>query len=211
MEKLSEIANKGYDGFECAFDLSGNILYKNEIAGMLVKGNSFFEVVPEEEHGNLKELFQSIYKDGKSYERTHCFIPLSSGRHHVDYKKVPGEVISVAEGVILRIADETLRGIKEWELERLKIVLAGHPTTGLFVVDKAGLIVDYFLPNCKSNLGWEGDELIKKSLGSISGVERGSSFRLHKDGSRVRTEMVEGEITFSDGKKYVVYIDTYFR
>ena len=214
---IAEIIEGRFKGLVCAFDLDGKVLYGNDRVELILKGSSFFDVIPALERGRLIEMFSEVHRDGESLRSVTCFVPLTVGKHCIRDEKVRGELITFSKGLVLKIPEEVLLELMEMELEKLKVLLSHHPTTGLWITDETGFIVDILKGNCTRNLGWDEEEIVGKHISSLviklhEGPEEVYELkRLHKDGRLVRTNVVEGKVVFSNGHIYHVYLDTYFR
>ena len=214
---ISEIQEEKFKGLVCAFDLQGKVLYGNDRASLIFKKGSFFDVIPARDRGALLKMFVSIYSNGNVVKAVPCHVPLMIGRHLVSHDKIHAELISFSRGLVLKIPEVVLEEVTEMELERLKILLLHHLSSGLWITDERGVIVDVLKKNCKTNLGWDEDEVIGKNILNIivkpyEGTEEVYEiYRVHRDGSSVRTKVVTGEVVLSNGHIYHVYLDTYFR
>ncbi len=136
----------------------------------------------------------------------------------LDRHKTGEEVlVKFSGGLVLKLPDNVLRGIVELEIVRLKALLLEHPHTGLWITDDKGVIVDLLGENCKHNLGWGPKYLLGKHLTALTEKPYTGTDdvyvinRLCHGGQMMAAEVVKGDIVFSDGKIYHVYLDTYFR
>ncbi len=213
---IREVQGEYSNGFLCAFDMKGNILYANHKVSLLLKGGSFFDAIPARDRMNIMALFTRVHEERGSGKSVSCFMPLTIGRHQISHLKIRGELVPFAEGLLLKIPEAGLRGVPEYELEKLKKLLLASPDTGLWVTDEIGVIVDCLKENCKHNLGWKEKEVIGRNIATLETrvVDKKEKKyrvdRVHRDGRVVDAEVVHDTIVLSDGKTYHVYLDTYF-
>lgn len=214
---ISEIIDERFRGLVCAFDLEGKVLYGNDRVELILKGSSFYDLIPSLERGRLIKMFSDVHRDGASVRSVSCFVPLTVGKHQIRHEKVRGELLTFSRGLVLKIPEEVLLELMEMELEKLKVLLLRHPTTGLWITDERGVIVDILKANCKSNLGWDEEKVVGAHISSVAAKPHAGDEevyeleRIHRDGRLVRTNVVKGKVVLSNGHIYHVYLDTYFR
>lgn len=226
--ELKEIIREtegSFKGLICAFDLKGRVLYVNErirflsgIEGKSFKGRPFFEAIPSRERSNVVQMFHQVHSRRSIAKVVACTIPLSVGKYEIGHKQVHGELVLFSEGLVLKISDEVLVTIKELELEKLKLLLLSYPRSGLWITDERGVIIDILKTNCLNNLGLKESDVVGRNISLMNAV--GTPYevsektvilnRLCKDGTSLRTEVVEGSLELSDGRIYHLYLDTYF-
>jgi hypothetical protein len=232
-EIMEEAASKVIKGLYCKIDLNGSILQANDRLKILhkycygVKNKkkrrsevNFFDFVPLNRRKEVFHKITSLQKedDGSFYGT--LSIPLDVENFEYGIK---AQIKFSERSFFFLISSNELNKLQNLEFLQIKELIEEKQNMGLWVLDKQGIVLHVIQKNSFKNLGWKAEEIIGMNyLTFVNSMEKECAlkenphkegvykiFRRHKCEEFVNTEVVVGQMTLHDGRRYTVHLDLY--